>query len=173
MKPDSPVIKKAAIGVLSLLLLLTGSAQAGQFVPKWSFEKNVVVHGAGTGERLYGVEYLQPISSNMLLKVEGGGWIARQADRKSSLFASAAWGYRVAAPWGMFAEAYLGPGLIQYTDSQLGGHFQIFHSINLGWLQDGWGLGLGFTHISNAGLTQVNRGRDFAGFRFIIPLGGP
>jgi hypothetical protein len=150
------------------------SAEAAQVVPKWGFEKNIISEGTGSAERTYGLEYLHPIGAAkaMHLKAEVGAWWARQAGRSSSFYTSAQWGYRVAMPWGLFVEAYVGPGWVAITDDRNSSHVNIFHDVGIGWLQHGWGLGLGFKHISNAGVVPPNLGRDFGSVRFIIPLGG-
>ncbi len=158
--------------LLSLLLLTSHNAFASiQLVPKWAFEKNAASEGVGAGERLYGLEVLCPIGEAMKIKTEFGGWISKQDGRSSSLYTSISWGYRVASQSGPFFEAFVGPTWISKPDSQLGSHLQISHDLSFGWLKDGWGVGLGFKHISNAGMSQPNRGRDFLGFRFLIPLG--
>ena len=156
------------IFILFLPLLVT--AETPQLVPKYGFEKNIVKEGIGSGERLWGLEYIYPIGDHMKLKADGGVWIARQAGRKTSVYFAPAWGYRIVPFKGIYVEAYIGVGLISRPDSQLGGHFQIFHDVNFGFSQGGWGLGLGFKHISSAGIYSPNKGRDFLGPRFMMDL---
>ena len=162
-----------ALWFLTLVILLAFmavNAHCGQIVPKWGFEKNVIAQGAGGGERMYGIEYIHPIKDSMFLKGDTGGWISRQDDRRSSPYASFQWGYRVQMTWGLFFEAAVGPGYVHALDARSSSHVNIFHDLGVGWLQNGYGLGLGFKHISNAGIVPPNLGRDFLGVRFLIPL---
>lgn len=167
----------ALVVFLSIIMVCSDAravhpARVSHVVPKWGFEKNILARGAGGGERLLGLEYLHALGSSALLKADAGGWFPRNPDeqRRTSAFASLSFGYRVSLTWGPYAEAFFGPGWIQHTDAQLGSHYQFFHDVNLGFLHDGWGIGLGFKHISNAGLKLPNQGRDFLSARFLIPL---
>lgn len=51
-------------------------------------------------------------------------------------------------------------GGITHPDAKLGGHFQFSHDIGVGVNSDGTGIGVGWKHISSAGLSMPNRGRD-------------
>jgi hypothetical protein len=65
---------------------------------------------------------------------------------------------------GAYAAYFIGPALIQNKDSLLGSHFQISQSIEIG-LADirGVTVCLIARHFSNAGMTAVNKGRNFVG----------
>lgn len=161
---------------LFLFLLFTSisermlpSVQAeSQIVFKYGFEKNIIKEGIGSGERLYGLEYIYPIGSFTKLKLDGGVWIARRPGRKTAFYLSPSWGYRILPFKGIYVESYIGAGVISGIDSELGGLFQVFHDVNFGFIQDEWSLGLGFKHISSAGIYTPNKGRDFLSVRFMV-----
>lgn len=159
--------------IFILTLLLTLPVHAGQLVPKYALEKNASVEGAGNAERLYGLEYLHPMGQAMRLKAEFGGWVSRQEDRSSMVYSAVSWGYKVHLPVGLFFEAFVGPGWNSQADSRTGSRFNIHHDLGVGWMDaNGWGLGVGFKHISNGGFFPgPNLGRDFLGVRFLIPIG--
>jgi hypothetical protein len=158
------------IALLSILMLISSSAQAVQLVPKWGFEKSAFSVGLGTGVRLWGLEAIHPIGDHALLKLDGGVWISREKGKATSAYLTPAWGYRIRPFKDLVGEAFIGPGWVQNTDTELGSHFQIFHSINLGMMNDEWGLTIGGTHISCAGLCSPNRGKDFICMRFVLAL---
>lgn len=159
--------------LFALMFLSAQNAQASHLVFKWGFEKVIFQEGMNA-ERVYGLEYLHPIgpTKSMHLKAEGGHWFARQEGRVSSPYVSLQWGYRVHMESGLYFEAFVGPGYVWKLDTQLSSKGEIFHDVNAGFLdKDGWGLGLGFKHISNAGIVPPNRGRDFLPtVRFMFPL---
>lgn len=71
---------------------------------------------------------------------------------------------------GVFATATTGPGFITQRDSYLGGYYQFIEDVSIG-IKDQFNLfGVGYQHISSAGLETPNRGRDYfyfkAGVRF-------
>lgn len=164
--------KLPSIALIFAALLSAPLVMAAQVVSKYAVEKNSIPNGVGSGERLYGVEYVERIKRAIHIKGEIGVWISKQSERHSSLFASAGGGYRVQLDSGLFFEAFLGPGFVHSTDAHSSSHIEIMHDINAGFMKDGFGIGLGYKHISNAGLVPPNLGRDFAGMRFVIPIGG-
>lgn len=156
--------------VLGLLLLWPWYSHADQIVPRYGLEKNLITRGAGKSDRLWGVEYLKETNSAHLFKLDLGTYLVSAPGRKDSFYGALSWGYRVHLPLGLFASAFFGPGFITHPDTQLGGRFQFFHDVNVGVMQDGFGMGLGFRHLSSAGLNRPNIGRDFLCMRFLIKL---
>jgi hypothetical protein len=156
--------------IIAFLLLLSLPSHAGQLVPKWSLEKEMFHKTMGTAERLYGIEYIHELGDHMIVRADFGGWIAREKGRRSGLYGSPSWGFRIKPFKYLMGEALVGPGWIQHPDKINGSHFQIFHSLNAGFVESGWSIGLGFTHISCANFCSPNRGRDFFGMRFLIDL---
>lgn len=155
--------------VLAILFSLQCFA-AHQVVPKWGFDENVL--SKTSGDQLGGLEYLwSPWDGSLLLKMESGVWVAKGEGERSSFYAAPAIGYRLNNGWGPFFESYLGAGYISAVDAKLGGHVQLFSDMNFGVMDaKGWGLSVGFKHISNFGLKLPNEGRDFLAVRLLIPI---
>lgn len=156
--------------LLFLLLLISIPAQADQLVPKWGFEKNAFKSGVGSSDRLWGLEYIHELGPHAMLKLDGGTWIVRDSDRKTSWYLTPSWGYRIKPFKYLIGEAWIGPGWISQPDSRNGSPFQFFHMISSGFTDEGWAVLLYFSHISCAGLCSPNYGRDFAGVRFEIDI---
>ena len=70
---------------------------------------------------------------------------------------------RVQSASGVFVRLGAGPGVITRTDDRLSSPFEFNLQGALGFTQDGWDVGLGYRHYSNAGLVPPNFGRDFWG----------
>lgn len=79
-----------------------------------------------------------------------------------SLFRS--YGIQFKADW--YFRAVAGMGLISKKGNRLGGNFQFTEEIELGYKQ----VGLGYKHISNAGIQKPNLGRDFLQLSINIPF---
>lgn len=102
------------------------------------------------------------------IKVRGliGGWLDSYYDRSSSMFYSGQLGYEVNNN-GFLAGIFSGPCVITNTDGLLGGNLQFMSDFHLG-IQDVESnyFGLMYRHISSAGLSTPNIGRDFVGLEF-------
>lgn len=95
----------------------------------------------------------------------GGGWIDNAGNgRTGSALVSGQLGYEVNSN-GLVGSVFCGPTLISHPDQQLlGGYFEFMEDLHLG-IQDEHGsyIGIMYRHISDAGLTSVNIGRDIIG----------
>lgn len=103
---------------------------------------------------------------------EVGGWIDNSNinGRHSSGMISASTGVHVkSGPF--FAQALVGPALITKIDSVLGGHFQFNNDVSFGLVdeENNATVGIAYKHISSAGLSSPNLGRDFLMFRLSLP----
>lgn len=90
-----------------------------------------------------------------------GGWIDNVPGRSGSALASGQIGFEVNSN-GTVGSIFTGPALISSPDNVLlGGYFEFIDDLHLG-LQDRDGsyIGVMYRHISDAGLTPVNIGRD-------------
>lgn len=66
---------------------------------------------------------------------------------------------------GLYATATTGPGYISQRDNYLGGYFQFVENVVLG-IEDRFGtFGVGYQHISSAGIELPNKGRDYMFFQ--------
>jgi len=139
-------------------------------------------YGAGFGmtgqQNISEVKYLslgfQTNIPNSLFrtKFDIGAWFdTRENDtlRKSSFFASPAIGLRV-EPGYFYVENYLGIAYVDKPDSQLGIPFEFTEEFGIG-VKDGQGrfTGVQWKHFSNAGISPVNKGRDF----ILVNIGAP
>lgn len=102
---------------------------------------------------------------------EIGFWTRSQSGRvESSGFGSIQLGVDIeASPF--TASTFHGIGAITKTDSRLGSNFQFFHDL-CGGLQDDKNhanISLCYKHISNAGVTLPNLGKDFIMIKIGIP----
>jgi hypothetical protein len=80
--------------------------------------------------------------------------------RRSGLFAS--WSAGPKMQLGPVQTRYLwGVGYLSHPDQLLSSRFQFTHDLIIGLYDRKSGLSLGYKHISNAGITLPNRGRDF------------
>lgn len=70
----------------------------------------------------------------------------------------------------LYVSAFWGPGLISTSDTQLGGNFQFFHDLCAGFQDKATSVGVCYKHISSAGISKPNKGRDFLLFRLGIYL---
>lgn len=103
---------------------------------------------------------------------EIGGWVDNSGikDRSSSGMIGASTGVHVkAGPF--YAQALIGPALISRTDSALGGRFQFNNDVAFGLVdeENNATVGIAYKHISSAGISRPNRGRDFIMFRLSLP----
>ncbi len=99
------------------------------------------------------------------LAYEGGLWVdngPKSAGRKGSLFGKAQLG--VKPGWqssGLYGKAFWGVAGLSHTDSQLGGNLQFASDFGVG-IRDGSSfIGIGYVHLSSAGIFKPNKGRDF------------
>lgn len=94
-----------------------------------------------------------------------GGFVDNGGNGKSSsAFGAGQLGFEVIAPSGTVASIFSGPALISSPDTLLGGYFEFMEDVRLGIVdrKDNY-VGVFYRHISDAGLTQVNIGRDIIG----------
>lgn len=119
----------------------------------------------GVAETKYiSLGYINPISRIFNNKFDLGAWFdSLDADKlkRSSGFVSDSLGIRV-EPGYFYGETYFGASYITQVDSQLGTQFEFTEELGFG-IKDNKGKWCGFEyrHFSNAGMSQINKGRDF------------
>lgn len=154
--------------ILLLFLCTTAQAQDDQYIIDGGLG---VFHSADYGtpetkmltlgiqEDLYG-----PLKDRAVV----GGWIDNYGyGRTGSALASGQIGFEVNKD-GTIAGIFSGPCLITHPDNVLlGGYLEFMEDIHLG-IQDKDNnyIGLFYRHLSDAGLTSVNVGRDIVGVEF-------
>jgi hypothetical protein len=131
---------------------------------------DVVAHvGLGKGvvshegfERFASVGYAFHPTKSTSVKPELGGFLDASPGMANSWFVGVPVGFRVVSGAGLYALAAMGPAYISDPDAALGSHFQFDIEMGFGLVDvDGVGIGFTYKHLSNAGLWQPNRGRDF------------
>lgn len=104
-------------------------------------------------------------------KFSAGLIIDTYPGRSSSFTGFYSLGMRVDPGYGVFAETYVGAGLISHPDSRLGGHFQFKEDFLFGLMDHkNRGYAIQYSHISSASIYDVNLGRDLLQFTIKIPL---
>jgi hypothetical protein len=100
----------------------------------------------------------------------GGFWLDNSGNGKSdSGFIAAQLGFEVNVS-GLVVSVFCGPGLITNPDSLLGSYFEFVSDGHVGFMDhDGYYLGGYYRHISDAGMTAVNIGRDVVGLELRVP----
>ena len=113
--------------------------------------------------------YQTPIYESIISQIELGYWSDPHLGRKSSIFGNVSFGLDIQAGI-LYTQALWGIALISQTDSILGGNFQFNHDIFLG-LRDknGYSIGIGYKHISSAGIYMPNLGRDMLMIKMAVP----
>jgi len=160
--------------VLLFILMITSSlANATDLSYKFGLGFNQP-NQDGTAETKYlSIGIQDDISRVFKHKFDLGAWFdSLDADKqkRSSGFVSSSLGIKV-EPGFMYMETFWGVSYITQTDIQLGTQFEFTEEIGIG-IQDlsGKFMGLEYRHFSNAGISLVNKGRDFilinVGFTF-------
>jgi len=68
-------------------------------------------------------------------------------------------------------SVWTGPTLVSATDSDLGSYFEFNETIFFGIIDKYTNsIGIAYNHFSDAGLTQINRGRDYIGLEIKMPF---
>jgi len=122
--------------------------------------------------KVFSLGYSEKFFQAMMYQLEAGAWIdnRKDLDRKSSGFGFGSIGLDVQTG-AFYIQALWGAGLITCTDSMLGGPFQFNTDLGIG-LRDsnGYSIGIGYKHISSAGIELPNKGRDFMMMRLAVPF---
>lgn len=156
------------MGFLATLLLAL-SAESGDLVVKYGAQIPQKNEGIGASKALF-LAYQAPITSQFIYQYEGGFWADNGGNgRKSGGLTGLSGGVNVSAGY-VFLQALTGPAYLTTTDSILGGHLQFNNDLAIG-VRDPKtrnSIGVAYKHISSAGLSEPNRGRDFIMFRVSV-----
>lgn len=106
-----------------------------------------------------------------IYQVETGVWADSRTEkgRGSSLYGGGSAGLHIGIGQ-LYTECLWGGVLISHTDGYLGGNFQFNQDLGIGVTNRGAGIGLGYKHISSAGIYNPNIGRDFIYIKLIFPI---
>lgn len=121
--------------------------------------------------KMFSIGRQSPLLYILDQKWEVGMWSDQHGDgRKSSGFGG--WSMGVEPKIGTFyVHSFWGVIGITTTDSMLGSNLQFMQDLGMG-VRDarGVGIGVGYKHISDAGIKMPNKGRDFFFAQLQIPL---
>lgn len=104
--------------------------------------------------------------SNVGTKFEFGGWTDTGANRCQSPFGSVLVGKRFGYYDGFNLTGFAGIAIIGNTDSALSTNFEFTEEVVAGYNV----VGVGYKHISNAGIKTPNNGRDYISLTFAFPF---
>lgn len=155
--------------LLPLLFLMSSLAQAAD--PGGTYFKL----GLGLNEPLTATKSLflgfqGPIKSIFIWQAEVGGYYAYLQQPDFIGMASGSLGISISNPY-VYGKLLFGPALMTNTDSRLGSIFEFNDDAEFG-IRDrqGYAIGLNYKHISNAGLTPGNGGRNFLMIKVQVPF---
>lgn len=156
---------------LTVLFYLTSHARADDV---YSFYGGPGIVGAQpTGStKMFGLRYETHEIRGIYSAYDLGYWSDQLGEgRKSSLVGKYQLGILPGAGTGVYGKAFLGPCIISTPDTALGGRFpQFCTDVGVGVRDSTTMMGVGYSHVSSAGLVRPNRGRDYVvisiGLRF-------
>jgi hypothetical protein len=124
-----------------------------------------IVDGAPSGETKYfGIRKEEKEAFGLYSGSEVGAWIDNSSNKgqRSSLIAKAQIGVKPGPMVGVYGKVFTGIAVISSPDSLLGSVPQFATDFGIGVRDTTSSIGIGYSHVSNAGLfSPVNRGRDF------------
>lgn len=149
-----------------LLLALPVYAQDGSMLKLGpSLNGNTLVSA-----KFFSLGYQSTFVSVFDYQYEGGFFIDNQGEgRKSAAFANAALGLSIIKET-LYTRFFFGPALISDTDTRLSTHYQFNTDAEIGIRDErDVAMGIGYKHMSNAGIKLPNAGRDFIFIKLAIP----
>jgi hypothetical protein len=150
----------SSLGILVLLSQLSGNFYA-EFGPDLNF--------SFYSHKFFTVGYTDKLTDIFDYQIEGGGWKTSYEGERSSLYTSYQIGVKTDTPF--YARFFTGPALISTTDQRLSSAFQFKHDLGVGFKDKrNVGIGVNYSHVSNANLKLPNLGRDFLQLRVEVPF---
>jgi hypothetical protein len=150
--------------LLSLLLLCSSVASA-QTYATWGVGVGHPKASASPDKNKF-IEFGVQRSHKLLESRFGvGGWTdkSKYPGARDSYYIQAQLGVETKRD-GVYLAYFVGPALIQKKDSLLGSHLQFSQSLEIGLIDTRRvAVALVVRHFSNAGLTTVNKGRNYVG----------
>lgn len=152
------MIKVAIIEFLVFFLVLFCIKKC--FADDWSFKGGPSIENGKAkyfalrheSDKFYGVGF----------GTELGAWVDNSGrGQEGALIITKQLGISPGADTGVFGKAFIGPALISNTDTVLGGYFQFKSDIGFGVRDEHSFVCVNYSHISSAGLSRPNKGRDW------------
>ena len=155
--------------IIALLFSTNSFAKKGSFS---SYGVGVFDKNSSTADvKLFSIGYQDEWLWFLDQKYEGGLWADTRRDigRSSSGYIAYSIGTEASRDW-FYIHSFWGLALITHTDSKLSTPYQFMQDLGLGFEGDNKvRIGLNYKHISNAGIKEPNRGRDFLQIKIQIP----
>ena len=108
------------------------------------------------------------------IQANGGYYLALAEGERSAWMGSLQTGLEVVGDGGTYGQLMFGPAYVSQDDSKLSGRFQFHLTGGVGVKNDdGYGIGVMWNHLSNAGIKQPNMGRDMITAQLTIPIWRP
>lgn len=119
--------------------------------------------------KYFTVGYTDSLTETFDYQLEAGGWKTTYEGERSSLYTAYQIGVKTDTP--VYASFFTGPTFISVTDSRLSSIIQFKHDLSVG-IKDkrNVGIGINYSHVSNANLKLPNLGRDFIQLRVEVPF---
>jgi hypothetical protein len=150
----------SSIGLMVLLAQLSGNLYA-EFGP--DINSNTYL------PQYFTVGYTDKLTDILDYQMEVGGWRTDIQSEQSSFYSSYQVGF--VAGRSVYARAFTGVAAITQTDSRLSSPFQFKHDVGVGVKNKrNVGIGINYSHVSNAGFKMPNLGRDFIQLRVELPF---
>lgn len=160
--------------VLSMLAAMFLAAMRTADASDWSVKFGPgIANGSSTGAtKMFGIRREEDIMDGIHYSFEGGGFVDNIGEgRRGSAFVKTQFGVKPGMGKGVFGKAFFGPAAISSPDSVLGSIPQFATDVGFGVSDELTGMGIGYSHISNAGLfSKINKGRDYIVFEVIFRL---
>lgn len=150
----------SSLGLMILLSQLSGNLYA-EFGPDLNFSTY--------SHKYFTIGYTDSLTEVFDFQVEAGGWKTTYQGENSSLYTAYQFGIKTDTPF--YARFFTGPALISATDQRLSSALQFKHDIGIGFKDKrNVGIGVNYSHVSNANLKLPNLGRDFIQLRVEVPF---
>lgn len=158
--------------VFLIIMIVWVAARADNLTLKYGLGFGLPDQTNLSASKYLSVGYQMPFGPVFNAKMDAGGWFDSNetSSDKSSGFATASVGMRVdIGP--LYIDNYFGTAWLTTTDGLLGIPFEFTEEFGIG-LKDEFGrsTGVQYRHFSNAGISSINKGRDFVLVNIGIPI---
>lgn len=148
------------IGAILLLAQLNGDVY---------FKVGPDARQTGITRQYVSAGYINDLSSSVDFQFEVGGWSAIDNNNPSSFYTSYQVGKRTKGPLNI--GAFTGVALLSSPGNAMSSVYQFKHDIGIGYTtKEKMGIGIDYSHLSNAGLIKPNTGLDFVQLRIQFPF---
>ena len=143
---------------LTALFYITSHAKADDYAIRGGA---AIIDGNPSGaSKYFGLRH--ETGESIAVAAEVGGYVDNKGEgRVGSTLFKLGMGVKPGPEVGVFAKMFVGPCVISSTDILLGGHYQFCSDLALGVRDKETFVSAGYMHISSAGLSRPNKGRDF------------